>query len=222
VGDNSKHDACDVISGFAARRERIELATERVALFQVDDLARYVDRDALLSGADPAEPPYWAHCWSGARVLADAVPHGPRTMIEVGCGLGLPGVVAGRRGARVVFVDREPAPLAFVRETLRANATRACGLVVGDFTRLAWRTTFDVVLAAEILYDRTAFASIAAALGRLVGTAGVVLLADGHRIDTRAFYEEARAQGFACTSSDTTVREDGLPVTVSLVTMRRG
>ena len=70
----------------------------RVTLWQVDDLERYVDRRALLAGDDPEEPPYWAHLWSGARVLADAVPARPGRTIELGCGLGLPGLTAARRG----------------------------------------------------------------------------------------------------------------------------
>jgi predicted nicotinamide N-methyase len=199
----------------------VPVAHERVALWEVDDLERYVDRAALLAASDPPDPPYWAHCWSGARVLADAVPARAGRAIEIGCGLGLPGVVAARRGARVLFVDRVAAPLAFVRASLAANGAVAAGLVVADVRRPAWRACFDLVLAAEILYDRDALPSLAASLARLVAPGGRILLADGHRIDTRGFYEAARDCGLVWTARDHAVREEGLPVTVTLATMRR-
>src|SRR4029077_3586901 len=82
------------IAGFDARLERVPVGSEHVALWQVDDLERYVDPPAPLARGDAPEPPYWAHLWSGARVLAAAVPSGHLHAIELGCGLGLPGLVA--------------------------------------------------------------------------------------------------------------------------------
>src|SRR5262249_16256300 len=83
VGDNRD------IAGFGARLTHIAAGGHGVALWQVDDLERYVDRHALLAAADAPEPPYWAHLWSGARVLADAVPRRRVDAVELGCGLGL-------------------------------------------------------------------------------------------------------------------------------------
>ena len=226
MGDNRSArvlapEARRVIAGFAARRTTVAVGADTVAFWEVDDLERYVDRKALLRADAPAEPPYWAHCWSGARVLAERVPRDAGRVVEIGCGLGLPGLVAAGRGAHVVFVDREPAPLAFVRATLVANGCAAIGLVVGDALDLAWRGGFDLVLAAEVLYDRTAFRPLATALARLVAPGGRVLLADGHRIDTRDFYVEAATAGLIATHEDTTVTEEGFPVRVTLTTLRR-
>src|SRR5437764_1334196 len=112
------------IAGFPATLSRIDVGAEAIALWEVADLERHVDRTALLAGDDPPEPPYWAHRWTGAAVLAEAVPRGARSAVELGCGLGLPGLVAARRGARVTFVDRVVAPLAFVRASAAAGAGR--------------------------------------------------------------------------------------------------
>src|SRR5262249_34138713 len=183
------------VAGFVARLVETAIGDDRLALWEIDDLERYVDRDALLRADDPPEPPYWAHCWSGARVLAERVPARAGRVLEIGCGLGLPGVVAARRGARTLFVDRVAAPLAFVRATLRANGVDAIGLVVADVLAAPWGGGFDLVLAAEVLYDRGAFPSLARALAASLAPGGRVLLADGNRIDTGAFYDEAGAAG---------------------------
>jgi predicted nicotinamide N-methyase len=207
------------IAGFDACVASVDVGGDRLRFASVADLERHVDRDALLRAEDPPEPPYWAHCWSGARVLAERVPrHGGR-VLEVGCGLGLPGLVAAARGARGVFADRVAAPLAFVRASLDANGLGA-GLVVADVLDAPWRSAFDLVLAAEVVYDRATFGALAAALRASLAPGGRVLLADGHRIDTRGFYEAATAAGLAWTAEDVRVEEEGFPVTITLVTMR--
>ncbi len=158
------------IDAFVAELTSVEVAGEQVPLWRVADLERHVDRHALLAapadGAEPPEPPYWAHLRSGAQVLAAAVPPSPGRVVELGCGLGLPGLMAARRGGGVVFVDRVPAALAFVCESAAASAVVPAGLCVADLTTPALAGRFDLVLAAEVLYDRAAFAPLARTIGR--------------------------------------------------------
>src|SRR5229473_714456 len=53
--------------------------------------------------------PYWADLWPASRMLAKAILHETWTpgteALEIGCGLGLPGVAALSKGLRVVFSD---------------------------------------------------------------------------------------------------------------------
>jgi predicted nicotinamide N-methyase len=209
------------IAGFDAERVEVPVGDAAVALWRVAALERYVDRTALLAADDPPDPPYWAHCWSGASVLAAAVPRDAGRVVDLGCGLGLPGIVAARGGARVTFVDRIPAPLAFVRASLAANGLAAGDAVVADVTAGALRGRFDLLLAAELVYDRATFAPLAAALAGLVARDGRVLLADAERIDTRDFYPALEAAGLRWRATTTVVREEGLPVTVRLVEATR-
>src|SRR5919197_2092275 len=188
-----------------------------VALWRVAELERHVDRTALLAADEAPEPPYWAHLWSGALVLAEAVPRGAASALELGCGLGLPGLVAARRGARVTFVDQIPAALAFVRASAAANGLESVDLVVGDVTAPLLTARFDLVLAAELLYDRAAFRPLARALARYIAPGGRALLTDAGRIDTSAFYAELDSSGLRWRTSEHPLREEGLPVTVHLV-----
>jgi len=208
------------IAGFAAHLTPVACADTVVPLWQVADLEAHVDRHALLAGDDPAEPPYWAHLWSGAQVLAAVVPARAGRVIEIGCGLGLPGIVAARQGSEVVFVDRETAPLAFVRESIRANGLAAC-CVAGDFARPPFREPFDLVLAAEIVYDRGGFDALAAGLAALAGRRGRVLLTDGRRIDTRDFYPALERAGLAWSRQAVKVEDDGVPAELWLVEAHR-
>ena len=206
------------IGDFDAVLERVSVGDASVALWRVAALERHLDRAALLAAADAPEPPYWAHLWSGAVVLAAAVPRrGARTVLELGCGLGLPGLTAACRGTRVTFVDRERVALAFVRASAAANGLGAVDLVAADAARPALAARFDLVLAAELVYDRAAFPALARALAGHLVPGGRALLADAGRIDTRAFYAELDAAGLAWRARDVTVREEGLPLTIKLV-----
>jgi len=205
------------IGDFEAVLTRVPIGDTTVALWRVAELARHVDRAALLAAVDPPEPPYWAHLWSGAEVLAGALPRDACCVLELGCGLGLPGLTAACRGARVTFVDRVPDALAFVRASARANGLATTDLVAADVTRPALAARFDLVLAAELVYERAAFPGLARVIAAHLAPGGRALLTDAGRIDTRAFYAELTSAGLAWHATDYRVREEGLPLTVKLV-----
>jgi predicted nicotinamide N-methyase len=150
-------------------------------------------------------------------VLAEALPVDARTAVEFGCGLGLPGIVAACHGTRVTFVDRAPAALAFVRASAAANGLRPPELVAADFTTAVLRRRFDLVLVAEVLYDRAVFAATARAIAACLVPGGRALIADAGRIDTASFYDALSAAGLEWRASEHLRREEGLPVRVRLV-----
>ncbi len=139
--------------------------------------------------------PYWAVLWrSGvalARELDLADMAGLRT-VELGCGLGLPSIAAARAGASFILAtDAAPEALALTRRNAAAN-----GVAVGT-ARLDWAepatpvagAPFDLVLAADVLYERQAVAQLLELLPRLAPRAW---LADPGRPAAEAFLERAR------------------------------
>ena len=97
--------------------------------------------------------PYWAELWPAARALADALPdvRGLR-VVELGCGLGVPSLVAAACGATVTATDWSADAI----ELLRRNAARnGLGVTaeVRDW-RSPWAQRFDLALAADVLYER--------------------------------------------------------------------
>lgn len=201
----------------------VELGARRLTLFRVRDLERHVDRAALLRD-DTAEPPYWAHLWTGAVSLAryvDArVQVRGRSVLDLGCGLGLTGIVAARNGGLVTFADKETAACTFALANARANACPACEAQPLDFTRDRLDVRFDCILAAEILYDRPTFAALATFIAAHLAEDGQALLADAGRTDTRGFYAALDRLGLSWTRHTHAEREDGLPLPVHIVTVR--
>lgn len=138
--------------------------------------------------------PYWSVLWrSGValgRELSQRRLDGLR-VVELGCGMGVPSLAASRAGATVLATDESGGAL----ELLVRNASRN-GLHVdtaqvdwGRPARLLARAPFDLVLAADVLYDRANVEPLLALLPRL---APRVLLADPGRPAADAFLAEAR------------------------------
>ena len=73
--------------------------------------------------------PYWAYLWPGAFLLAQVMAREPvregTRALEIGCGLGLAGIVALARGLAVKFTDYDPAPLEFVERQCRCEWSRS-------------------------------------------------------------------------------------------------
>jgi predicted nicotinamide N-methyase len=140
--------------------------------------------------------PYWSVLWRSGVALARELSRrrldGLR-VVELGCGMGVPSLAASRSGAAVLATDESVEAL----ELLACNASRN-GLDV-DTAQVDWaspagllvRAPFDLVLAADVLYERASVARLLALLPRL---AARVLLADPGRPAADAFLAEARGR----------------------------
>jgi predicted nicotinamide N-methyase len=118
--------------------------------------------------------PYWAELWPAGLALAHALPErldGVR-VVELGCGLGVPSLVAAARGAQVTAIDWAADAI----ELLRENAVR--NGVELDARRTDWRSfdgAFDLALAADVLYEARNVEPLVELLLRLAPEALVAL-----------------------------------------------
>lgn len=97
--------------------------------------------------------PYWAELWPAALALAEALPGLHRLrVVELGCGLGVPSLVAAARGANVTATDWAVEAIELLRENAARNDLRLRA-EVRDW-REPWAERYDVALAADVLYER--------------------------------------------------------------------
>jgi predicted nicotinamide N-methyase len=130
--------------------------------------------------------PYWAQLWPSGIALARAVAAGVlagRRVLELGCGLGLPSIAAALAGAEVLATDWSPDAVAFTA----ANASRNGAVLrtaVCSWTEpgpMLARAPWDLVLAADVLYEPRNITQLLELLPRLVDEAGEVWIADPGR-----------------------------------------
>jgi predicted nicotinamide N-methyase len=130
-----------------------------------------------------------------AREVDRAAPRGMRT-VELGCGLALPSLAAARAGAAALATDASPEAVALASANALPNGVQLETATV-DWTapgELLRRGPFDLVLAADVLYERAAVAHLLALLPRLAPEAW---LADPGRPAAAAFLDEAERRGWA-------------------------
>jgi predicted nicotinamide N-methyase len=122
------------------------------------------------------EPAYWIFCWASGLALARRLLREPalvrgKKVLDFGTGSGVAACAAARAGAReVVACDIDPAALAATAANAALNGVSL--RLAGDFFALA--EDFDLVLAADVLYDRANHHF----LDRFLERAPAVLVAD--------------------------------------------
>lgn len=201
----------DRLCGYPTIERRTTIAGHEYVLVGPADYERLLDDPRVVQRFSEDEfMPYWAEFWPAATLLAEAVwswgPPAcdpPPRVLELGCGLGLVGLVALRRGYRVTLSDYEHDALQFVRESARRN-----GLPEPATAFVDWRLKYpelrsDRIVAAEVLYERRNLAPIATFLREHLLPGGTAWLVDGNRQTADAFPPEAAAVGL-------TVREEAL------------
>jgi predicted nicotinamide N-methyase len=168
----------------------IELPSGDIRLLQPREAAELPDIDGV-EWAPVA--PYWSVLWrSGvtlARELDGAALRGLR-VIELGCGLAVPSLAAARAGARVLATDACAEALTLVARNAHANEV-SVETAKADWSEpgeLVSRAPFDLVLAADVLYERASVALLLSLLPRLAPEAW---LADPGRQPAGAFLEQA-------------------------------
>ncbi|WP_260958088.1 class I SAM-dependent methyltransferase [Pseudomonas citri] len=102
------------------------------------------------------EPPYWSFCWASGLAMARYLAEQPqwvegKRVLDFGAGSGVAGIAAAKAGAlEVVACDLDPLAIAACRANAALNEVELTYST--DFFAEADR--FDLILVADVLYDR--------------------------------------------------------------------
>ena len=203
---------------------RIEVGRSAYSLLHPADADALIDEEEF----DQDERlPYWAELWPSAIVLARYLDEqnlaGTRT-VELGCGIGLPSIVALERGASALATDHYEAALEFAAY----NAEKETGRVLAT-AHLDWRAPrtedlghFNLLFAADVLYERPNHPLLGDLVGALLSPGGEAIFADPRRKDTPEFIRMMEDRGFSITTGSASVERRGKPVEVHLHRLCRG
>jgi len=157
--------------------------------------------------------PYWADIWPSARVLAARVlteRGNGRSLIELGCGAGLVSTAAAIAGFDVVASDYYADALRFTRANAYRNSGRDIGTRLLDWRALPSESTrYDVVVASDVLYERSYGPLVASALARFLAPDGFALVADPGRVARDDFVSALEPLGLAASRRDDITYQEG-------------
>jgi len=148
-------------------------------------LLKVADIEPLLAGRDPFRDvsafPFWIKLWEASIVLAHLIgsmgPGNGRSFLEIGAGLGAPGLAAAAQGYRTTLSDYQELILDFERVSAAAS-----GLPDIDFQLIDWLAPpelgrFEVMAGAEILFREDFFEPLLALFRKLLAPGGTIYLA---------------------------------------------
>ena len=194
----------------------------RVRLLVIKQLEDYVDTEALLRDPDAPEPPYWAHVWPGSRTLAQRMSHAAcagKRVVEIGCGLGLAGIVAALRGGAVTMFDASPEGVQLAWANAALNGC-GVGVVQTDIRRPGIRGLFDYCLAADVTYDPGLQSAVASFVAAHLAPAGRAWCAESVRTLDQGLRRACEAHGLRASEWKARELDEGREIPVRLTEVR--
>lgn len=196
----------------------LTVRTHHLEILQVDDL------EPLLAGKDPFKDvesfPFWVKIWEASLVLADLMasmpPRPGQTLLELGAGLGVPGLAAAAAGYQVTLSDYEQYILNF--QKVNAAASKVEQQV--NHALIDWLSPpddlprYDTIIGAEILFRETFFAPLISIFRTYLKPGGTIYLAhDVRRKSLPAFLLQAEKH-FEVAVSKRTLRAEDKELTI--------
>ena len=181
---------------FRTRETPITIGGTRISLLQPADPESLISEEEF---EQDERLPYWADVWPSAIVLARHVamlPGAGRTLLELGCGAGLVATAAALAGFELLVSDYYEDSLRFTRANVLQHAGFDPGAILLDWRDLPEHLTrHDVVVASDVLYERTYGPLVAEVFARTLKASGRGYVTDPGRIATMDFIAAATERG---------------------------
>ena len=145
--------------------------------------------------------PYGVALWPSAIALAHEVASRAdqfqgRTVLELGSGMGLPGIVARSVGGRVTQTDRDELALHLCQRNGARNGLTEVHYRVADWTDWKIIERFDWIIGSDVLYGEVLHPDLRRIFAGNLAPGGRILVADPFRGVGLRFLERLEADGW--------------------------
>lgn len=192
----------------------------------IDDLFAYLEKAGNPSLLEELCP-YFGVVWPSAQALCQALAGEKASLcglsiLELGCGLGLPSLCCAKNGAMVTAVDFHPEVPKFLSRNISLNSISNL-----NFVHLDWRSNetclgqYDRVIGSDILYESQHPEPVARTLARHCNPEGRIILADPARPYLQHFADEMKKLGFEESNQIIQVPDDPAPKEIFLMEFKR-
>jgi 2-polyprenyl-3-methyl-5-hydroxy-6-metoxy-1,4-benzoquinol methylase len=212
-------DTTREIGHHETEEKTVTIRGRRFTLLTPRFIEEYIDHENPLHGF-----PLWAKAWEASWVLADylagvqAEPE--KRFLEIGCGLGLVGLVAASFGHNVIMTEHNPDAIAFARANAEMNRCADMQITDLDWNAPSLYGQFDTIVGSEVVYHEKDFEPLRKLFERLLKPNGEVILCEGVRKTSLNFFKEMQ-QHFDLKAQQKSIRSPEKTVLVILCRMKR-
>lgn len=190
-----------------------------IQLFKPATIDRFINPDDVM-----ANFPLWTKLWEASGILASYLfhlpPHPQKTMLEIGCGLGLAGIAASLAGHNVTMTELSPDALNFARANAAANNCSEISIQALDWNNPQITGRFDYIVGSETVYKTDDIDGLERLFDRYLNPGGTIILAESVRRTGVVFWERMR-QAYDIQAKRQVLRSDEDTVHVLLLRLQR-
>lgn len=202
----------------------LEIGSHRLAINKIANpdaaLDKALRKDPHAEGAGP----YWAELWPSALGLAQFLERLPDfhnvSAIELGCGLGVSGIFARRKGAAVLLSDVVPDALRIAELNWILNIGEVPQTTLLDWRNPAIAEKFDLIFASDVAYEPLLFPPLINTFRQLLHPAGRIYLSEPNRPVARDFFAALSPAGFKYHRFAEAVDQAGKIVNIAIYEIR--
>jgi predicted nicotinamide N-methyase len=137
----------------------ISVAEKSFSIRRIKNIDKLIDAITDEEFQVDEQLPYWAEIWPSSIALSEYIlenrdQFSGKKILELGCGLGLVGIVASSVGGKVTFTDNDAHALRFTEENFRRNFKGNASVQLFDWRVPGNPQSFDIILAADIIYEK--------------------------------------------------------------------
>jgi ETFB lysine methyltransferase len=187
---------------YQVKSEPYTFAGLQLTVRSLKDLQQFSDPhgNAELAGISSALWPIFGNIWPSGLILAEIIGHEKLAnlrILEIGCGLGIPSLMAQLRGADISACDLHPEAGVLMQHNTELNH-----LADIPFFTCNWDTAqlhmgcFDLIIGSDLLYEAQHPAQLAGFIQRHMASHGQVIMIDPGRKLHGKFTRHMQANGF--------------------------
>lgn len=170
--------------------------------------------------------PYGVALWPSAIALAHEL--GARgeelkgkTVLELGAGTGLPGIVAASLGAKVIQTDRQELAMTVCKRNCDANRVGGLEHRLVDWEHWQDETRYEWIIGSDILYGEPMHPHLQRIFETNLVPDGRILIADPFRGTGLRLMEAMQEQGWNITISKWNLGDDANPRAIGIFELSR-
>ncbi len=208
---------------YALTFDRLRFGEKQIRLLKIADLEEFLDgKDPF---ADVSQFPFWIRLWDAAMILAyilGSQPNGAgRRLLELGAGLGAPGLAAASAGFAVTISDYEDIIMDFQKVSAAASGLKAVQFAHLDWLNPPPMEPFDVLAGAEILFRDEFFQPLLHIFQKYLKADGEIYLAHDAKRQSLAKFLKLAQNNFDIGMKEQVIKRDGKKITIIINRLRR-